>query len=451
MKIFRSILIGSAFLALVGAAAAATPLEQSEATLRQLYLQFLQAKNPSASLEGRIRTERARVRNLLTQELQVLVESVTRDAETTTGAAVNKQRTLVETLQDRRSEASVDRDLLVDEEAAIAQAPAETEEQQRPEHAEVLARHAMLQEKVAALDQVLTTQKERLERLESQERLQTSTRVFWLILFIAIVFVIIFVERWIRKWLLSRIQESNKRYFFTKIFTGFVYGLLIVWILTRVAAQFPGILTSFAIVGAAVAVALQTVIKDIVGWLIIIQKRLYAVGHRVSIGPYTGDVIDITLLRTVLTEVFNNDHQDASRIGQTLYLPNSVILEKPVLNFHATSDFMEAEVHITITHGSDVASAETILREILEEEVGPFVDAARRQAARRTSRFFMSRELPASRVFMDLSNEGIRFTMRFLVPIGQRRTVVTNVTRRILERFGQSEGIRFAYNHSFDK
>lgn len=452
MSLLRRLSIGTLlFTACTAGALAAAPLEQSEATLKQLYLQTLQVKTPSAYLEGRIRTERARVRNLESQDLQTVVESATNDSDTSAGAAVQKQRTLVQTLQDRRAEASVDRDLAVDEEASIEQGADPNDAEQRTAHADVLARHAVLQERIAAIDQVLTVQKDRLDRLESQERMATANQVFWLMLFLAVIAVIVILERWVRKILLSRIQESNRRYFATKIFTGFIYALLIVWVLTRIAAQFPGVITSFAIVGAAVAVALQTVIKDIVGWLIIIQKRLYAVGHRISVGPYTGDVMDITLLRTVIAEVHNTEARDPSRIGQTLYLPNSLILDRPVLNFHNLSDFMEAEVHVTVTFGSDTALAEGILREVLEEEVGAFVESARRQAARRTSRFFVSRELPASRVFMDFTNEGVRFTLRFLVPIGQLRTVVSSVTHRVLERFRKEETITFAYNHGFEK
>jgi hypothetical protein len=41
------------------------------------------------------------------------------------------------------------------------------------------------------------------------------------------------------------------------------------------------------------AAALQDVVKDVVGWAIVVQRRLYRPGDRVTLGIHTGDIIDI--------------------------------------------------------------------------------------------------------------------------------------------------------------
>ena len=65
------------------------------------------------------------------------------------------------------------------------------------------------------------------------------------------------------------------------------------WLLSKLVSDHPNVIASLAIVGAGIAVALQDIVKDIVGWIIVLQRRLYTLGDRVSIGNHTGDVIEI--------------------------------------------------------------------------------------------------------------------------------------------------------------
>lgn len=423
---------------------AATP-EAPDPVLRQLYLSQIQAKKPNAALEKRIANERLRLRQAELKELTALVDAAgTGEEETgdTVRTAIKQQQALVDMLAARRQETQVDGDLLEDEEAVLddnaddATGNALAGVQRRK--ADLLARRARLEERLSAIEEVLEQQEDRLDRLSAQERTEVFVNVIQIGIYIGFLILFVVIERLIRNQLIARIQDRNRRYLVMKLFTGTAYILLFGWILYRLAADFPGIVTSFAIVGAGIAVALQSVIKDIVGWIIIMQKRLFRIGQRVTIGPFTGDVADISLLRTTIVEVNNATNPDLGRSGQTLYLPNSMVLEGPVLNFHATSDFMEAEIPVTVPYGSDWKKAEEMLRLILKEEVGEYVERARFQHQHRTAHFFASQEPPEPRVFTDISADGILFTLRFQIPIGRRRMIVSAISHKILERFSQA-------------
>jgi small-conductance mechanosensitive channel len=431
---------------------AATPREVVQATLSSLYRSSLQSAKTNESLDARIRTERARLRNTELQDLREMITSIAKDDAVSVSPtdAVKRQRQLVDTMQTIRNEASVDRDLLVDEEASYPVAGVDVPADQLQQHSDVLARHAALNERIAAVDQLLPAQMERLTRLQASERFSVVLQVLNLFALLCIFLAIVFVERGIRNFMLRRIHDSNRRYVVTKLFSAAVYTMMVAWVIVRLSGQFQGFLTSLAIVGAAVAVALQTIIKDIVGWMLIFQKRLYAVGHRVSIGPYTGDVVDITLLWTVIIEVQNTDSPDTARLGKTLSIPNALVLERPVLNFNATSDFIDAELSIITPGDAPIHTVETILLEVLRDEVGAYVESARRQAARRTTHYYVPQEPNDLRVFVDVVPEGIRFSMRFLTPIGKRRTVSTAIIKRVLERLRSHQPpIRVAYNQSY--
>ncbi len=450
MLLVRKAFIGLLFVSclLPQLALAATVRDQApDPVLRQLYLAQLHQKKADPSLVTRIATERARLKKDELKELGTLVEAANAEgsehlAQGTT--ALQKQQSLVEILEARRQETMVDLDLLREEQdvlqenATTAKGQALDGVQRRM--ADLLAKQAALEERLAATDEVLTQQNDRLQRLSAQERTEKFVGAIQIASYVALFVLIIVAERFIRRRLITRISDRNRRYLVIKLFTGTVYILVIGWILYRLSGDYPGFVTSFAIIGAGIAVALQSVIKDIVGWVLIVQKGLFRLGQRVTIGPYTGDVADISLLRTTLVEVLNaGGSTDVARNGQTLYLPNSLVLEGPVLNFHATSDFVDAEIPVTVTYASDWKKAEQILGQILDEEVGQFVERARLQHVLRTAHFFAAQEPHGPRVFVDLAADGILLTLRFQIPIGRKRSIISAITRKILERFAQEK------------
>ena len=443
-----ALVLGAALLVPVTIFAAFSPREQQfEAGLRPLYASALQQDVPEKSLQDRIAAERAKVRKALTDELNALVDEATKDdtdKEATVLSAFEKQKAIVGTLETRGKETSVDLDVLREEESAleleISQSTTNAMKQRLLQRqAGLYARRAVLEERAAAIGDVLEIQNDRLQRLTAQERTETFAVVATVGVYAGIFVLILLIERILRQVVLARIADRNRRYVAMKLFTGTVYIVLTAWVLYRLAADYPGILTSFAIIGAGVALALQTVIKDAVAWLIIVQKRLYTLGQRVTIGPYTGDVADITLLRTTLSEVSNSETPDPRRSGQFLHLPNSLILEKPVLNFSATSDFVENEIRVTVAHESDWRKAEAILQGILEELTGEYVERARRQHLYRTTSVFIAHEPPGPRVFLEIAPEGVLFILRYYVPIGQVRTITSHIHRTILERFADAD------------
>ena len=123
----------------------------------------------------------------------------------------------------------------------------------------------------------------------------------------------------------------------------------------------PGILASFAIVGAGIAIAMQDIIKDIVGWVVIHQSKLFSQGDRVSIGQKTGEVIDIGLLHTKVLEIGMPPDGVLEQTGKVLSIPNSKVLSEYLNNYNTTSDFVKAEMKLTITFESNRRKAEELL------------------------------------------------------------------------------------------
>jgi small-conductance mechanosensitive channel len=314
-------------------------------------------------------------------------------------------------------------------------------------HGQLLAKKAILEERINALDAGLALQYDRLNKLNRTQWMEQFSFFFGFLSYGVIIVGVILADRMIRRRLVKRVKEKNRRYLIAKIVTASLYSVTTLWLLSRLVSDHPNVLASLAIIGAGIAVALQDIVRDVVGWIIVLQRRLYTLGDRVAIGQFTGDVIDIGPLRTTMLEVSANGMYNAhERTGKTLNLPNSLVLRDSVLNYNTTSDFMGVEMQITVTYGSDWKQAEKILLEALNAEVGPFTEQAQKQQRRRTALFYTMWEVGEPEVHVDLVDSGIKFTLKFIVPIGHRRIVVTNLSKTILDKFGPTSGISIAYN-----
>lgn len=408
-------------------------------------------------LPSRIEEERARIRATINQELTVTIAQMDKEKEgSDSDAGYRHQENIVSFLEKEGQETQVDLSLLQDEEKTFYLNPATAsgitaDFRLTQSHADLLAKKAVEEEHITAIESLLPLQKERLQKLNMQQWIDRFSLLIRIASIGGILLAFVLLERFFRSLLVRLFHQPNQRYLFTKIFPIVVYVILTVWILSIIFSRYPGVLTSIGIVGAGLVVALQDIVKDVVGWLVIVQRRPFTLGHRIAIGSYAGDVIDISVLRTTLLEVSSPTGSTLSpldsleRTGKALFVPNSLFLTQPLLNYHTTSDYLKAEMQVTITYESDWRKAEQILHRLMEEETAPYTKEAQKQHQRRMWIFHEAKEPTAANVYIEAGSSGIVFTLRFLIPIGSRRLITTKLTRRLLEEFTK-EKIILAYN-----
>ncbi|TSC79623.1 MAG: MscS mechanosensitive ion channel [Candidatus Peregrinibacteria bacterium Gr01-1014_25] len=444
-RILASIVLCIALFPAGRAAAQTAERPISIARLQQLYTE--QLAHPSASIEQRIAKERARVRTLIDDELNVFINESLRSGgdPADVAQAITRQRTLVDALESQLNEAKVDLSLLREEEDVYTRGgvPAQRDTVLTGSHQELLARSAFLEERVASLEFFLIPQRERLQKLEAQERWTQFSLTFSLLTIALVIIAVIALERFIRARVLIRIPDASRRYTVRKVTGGVIYAVLVLWVLHQLSDDFPGIVTSFAIIGAGLAVALQDVVKDIVGWSLVVQGRHCKIGDRVAVGPWSGDIVDIGLLRTVLLDAQGQPPVpggsiEVARVGKTLSVPNALFLTQPLLNYSAVSDFVRMEIVLTVPYDSDWRKAESLLRKILEERTAATSEMARHQQRVRLRHLYISEDLPGPMVYVDLTPAGVQFSLRSFVPLRERRVVISAINREILEAFGTS-------------
>lgn len=441
-----------AIFLIVPLAHAQEPLAEFERTLTELERQ-LEAAPENEYLQKKIAATRTSIREKIDQELTAELaanEAAVNPSGEESAKAIERQQKTVAMLAERIQGLKVDLDLLNAEEEFYGPDGSDittetvTSFRLTTSHPALLAKRAILEERIAALESLHTLAKERLGKLTRANIFEQYRFFITAAKYLLILVVIWFLERLIRIRFLSRIERLEVRYTVIKSFTAGVYILTGIWLVSQLLVSQPNILTSLAIVGAGLAIALQDIVKDVVGWFLIHQHRLFMHGHRVTIGAETGDVIDVGILRTKMLEV-GMSGAVLERTGKVLSVPNAMVLVQDVVNHHATSDYVRAEMRVTVTYESDWKKAEKILKKILTEETNTYAEKELRQAFERTRTYYIPQHSRGPLVHMDLAADGIEFTLRFAVPIGERRPVVTKISRKILEAFTEDSGIGLAY------
>jgi small-conductance mechanosensitive channel len=421
--------------------------------IQSLYSQ--QLINPeNESIATQIADKRRLIREILekniTKKLEVSTEEDTPvPGEESLTSSIEKQTAVLSTLAGFSKEAKVDSDLLKKEEKEIYLKPKEGVGEAfrlTESHAELMAKVAVVEEEIGVVGSLIDFHTSRLQRLQFNQRLEQYGLLITLGKYFAIIMVILFVEKMIRKKFISKITKTEYRYAATKLFTTTVYTFTIIWIAGVTFSKNPSLLASVAIIGAGLAIALQDVVKDLVGGFVIFQHQLFTRGNRISFGNITGEVIDSGLLRTTILEIGTRTDTDAQeRTGKTLSIPNALFLTQPVTNHNASSDFVRSEMKITITFESDAEKAKQILQRVIDIETEDYTKRDDMQVRRRMQLYYFRHATRGNQVYMNIAADGVEFTMRFTTPIGERRPVVSKISSAILVQFAQEKDIDLAY------
>ena len=252
------------------------------------------------------------------------------------------------------------------------------------------------------------------------------------------------LSRIARRVVSEQIEDVNKRHTLRKWISYGLSAILFLFVFALFADSLGGFSTVLGLMLAGVAVALQDVLKSVVGWLYISTRSGVEVGSRLEVAGVTGDVIDIGVLKTTVLEVGNLVFGRQST-GRMVTIPNFQMLSANVLVSGAQNPYVWQEVRVVVPFDSDWKRAEEILRSVGEElhaEIAPELDAGFRRMEKRYA-FKYGTLTPI--VYLTFAVYGVQLTLRFLTPVRRRRGSEDRVVRRVLTEFAGAQGVRFAY------
>jgi len=261
---------------------------------------------------------------------------------------------------------------------------------------------------------------------------------------IAVFFVLI--VRWIVMRTVTRRIDDSEIIFRTRKAVTYTSTVVIIAVVSWIWLEaFENIATFLGLVSAGLAIALADVFLNLAGWMYILLRHPFRIGDRIEIGGQAGDIIDIRVLRFSMLEIGNWVHADQST-GRIIHVPNGQLFRQSMANYTQGFPYIWHEIPVLVTFESDWERAEEMLNEILEpyamsgEEMG--AEAEIRKASREY--FIRYRELRPI-VYASVQASGVMLAARLLVRAQQRRTVDTEIWKKVLQAIAAEPHVELAY------
>lgn len=212
----------------------------------------------------------------------------------------------------------------------------------------------------------------------------------------------------------------------------FVFLLGIVFIWAHELRTFAVSLVAFVV---AIVIATKELILCLSGAVLRAATNAYAIGDRVQIGESRGDVVDLNMFSTTILEIGPGEkfHQYT---GRALVVPNSVLLNTPVINEAFMGDYAVHLISIPLTADRDWRKAEALLLEAAHAECAPFIEDARSHMLKLEHRQSLDAPSVEPRVSLEIAEpDQINLLLRVPSPVRRKGRVEQAILRRFLEAY----------------
>lgn len=189
--------------------------------------------------------------------------------------------------------------------------------------------------------------------------------LFAVLLFIVGKYIIRAVRRLTAKAFARSNADTGVSQFTDSIIKYGLYTVLVILVVTSFGVNLSSITAILAAAGVAVSLALQDVISNFAGGILILTLKPFVVGDYIieDNNKNEGTVKEIQLFHTKLTTVDN----------KTIVIPNGMLTNNSLTNVTA-KDERQLDLRIDISYESDLRKAKRILEDMLRDTPGILKD-----------------------------------------------------------------------------
>ena len=151
-------------------------------------------------------------------------------------------------------------------------------------------------------------------------------------------------------------MDVTVRIFLNNFIKIALYAVLIVIIVSIMGVPMASVITVFATAGAAIALAVQGSLANLMGGIMILIFKPIKVGETVEVADKFGVVTEVGFFYTeILT--FDNIH---------VSIPNGTMTTSVIINY-SREDIRRAEVTIKVAHGTDLELAKKVAEYVISK------------------------------------------------------------------------------------
>ena len=267
-----------------------------------------------------------------------------------------------------------------------------------------------------------------------------------LILSTGIIIAMLLARGIVQRVILNRYRgDPHQVYLLSKIVDYIVTAIGLVALFGLWVQRGTDLTVALGLVAAGLAFALQEVIGSIAGWLSIIFGRPFTLGDRIETGQITGDVVDISVLRTTLMET-GSWLGGMQSTGRIVTLSNAFIFKEPLFNYSRDLSVVWDEIRTAIPYGGDWERAKALMVGIVQEHPAyqELLPTAAAQQAELQRRLAVAVAPLEPRPYTKMDDSWIEIGVVYPVAYNRRRGFRSDITESILRTF-RAEGIPLAF------
>jgi small-conductance mechanosensitive channel len=270
---------------------------------------------------------------------------------------------------------------------------------------------------------------------EMQQSIIVSAIVIFVLLMVRVLLLRIITRRTEDKILFYQWRRA------VAYMVGFAGVLALGWVWLK---GFESVTTFVGLCTVGLCIAMREVILNMAGWIFILYRKPFEVGHRIQAGESAGDVIELGLFEFSLMEI--RGRADGEQItGRVLHIPNSIVFTGNIANYSKGLDYIWNEMSVTITFESDWEKAREILKQIVRQNAEQAIKTAEPQVKTASRKLMIYYTNLKSEVYTAVRGHGIELTMRFVCQPRERRTIEQDIWEDVLRQFAKCDDIEFAY------
>lgn len=248
-----------------------------------------------------------------------------------------------------------------------------------------------------------------------------------------------------------RVKSHGETKVMYQLFAAVIWVISIIIMFYAISGNIQDIGIGITVMSAALVFVLGKPVFNVFAWLIIIFRKPFVLGDRVSVdyGEFKveGDVVDISLFYTFIRES-GAWLKGEELSGRMVTIPNSVLLDKPLFNFTKADPHIWDRITVTITFESDHKKAKKIMLEAANWNMRKFgCDNVERFNKHLELKDLRTHVLDGPEIEFEITKNGILLELLYMVHSRERGLLSSAISEYILDEFSKEESIQFAYPH----
>jgi len=240
--------------------------------------------------------------------------------------------------------------------------------------------------------------------------------VLWIILLGLLVFL---VDRSIDR-ALARVRLERKQRATLRTVAHFsVQALFLLVVLLIILGPPDHLSTIVGLAGAGLAVSMKDFIVSFFGWFILMSRHGIRAGDWVEINGVSGEVIDVSLFRTLLLET-GNWNEPGHPTGREVSFSNLFAVEGHYFNFTTAGQWLWDEIRLLIPWGTDPYPIVARIEKTVRAETASNAKKAEQEWQRATRGYTVKTFSVAPSINLKTVEDGVEVTVQYITTALER-------------------------------